>query len=276
MPINAIITAFVLLSIAIAGWRLFRSAKTWSSYQKLGRICGAFTLIVALPLLAMYGCAARLTYRFAPTSSPDGNYTGRVTELNAGAMDSFHTSVEVRSRWQIYPDEVFSSTGDPREVEPKWATNSELVIRYASGFPSDPDYPTSCEQQFKTVKITCEPVAGYALHPTLTSLRGLQLRTAIDQQYRELSEAHAFSGNAIQITDVLQTYISEGTSYLEALRTLMAAGFLVNRQSPNQDVGQYSVRATCRADVNAVLYRHGPVDSGAVQEVNGWIVVTCP
>jgi hypothetical protein len=224
----------------------------------------------------MYGCAARLTYRFAPTSSPNGKYTARVTELNGGAMDSFHTSVEVRSHWQIYPDEVFSSKGDPREVELRWATNSELVIRYASGFPSDPYDPASCEQQFKKVKITCEPIAGYALHPTPASLRGLQLRTAIDQQYGELSEERSSSENTIQITNVLQTYISEGTPYLEGLRTLMAAGFLVNRQSPNQDVAKYSLRSTCRADVNAVLYWHGPAESGAVQNIKGWVDVTCP
>jgi hypothetical protein len=62
-------------------------------------------------------------------------------------MDKFHTTVEVRSRWQISPETVFASNGNPREVEAKWPSNSELVIRYASGFPPNRDHysiPLSC------------------------------------------------------------------------------------------------------------------------------------
>jgi hypothetical protein len=83
-------------------------------------------------------------------------------------------------------------------------------------------------------------------------------------------------GNSVKITDVVVKYIPEGGPYLEALQTLMAAGFLFSRRSPNEDVGQYSVRSTCRADVNVVLDWHGPLESGVLQKVNGWIDVTCP
>ena len=170
---------------------------------------------------------------------------------------------------------MFSSEGDPREVETRWPSDSELVIRYAAGYPSDPDYPIACEQYFDRVKIICEPVAGYTLHPDPTSLRGQQLRAAIDQSYRELPGAQETMGNGVQITEVVQRYIPQGTPYLEALRTLMAAGFIVNRRSPNQDVGQYSVRSACRTNVNVMLNWHGPPDSDIVQQVNGWIDVTC-
>ena len=199
----------------------------------------------------------------------------QITELDFGP-GPFNTEVELRSRWQVFPKTVFTSHNAPEDVESKWLNNSELTIRYAAGYPNDPDYIAPCEQQFKRVKITCEPVAGYTLHPTATSLKGLQLRSAIDQRLQELSEAHAVRGKAIQITDVLLKHISEGTPYLEALRTLMAAGFLGNRQSPNQDAWQYSVRSTCRADVNVVVNWNGPPESGVVQKVDVWIDVTCP
>jgi hypothetical protein len=199
----------------------------------------------------------------------------QITELDFGP-GTFNTEVELRSRWQVFPKTVFASHNAPGDIEAKWLSNSELILRYAAGYPNDPDYPVPCEPQFKSVKIVCESVAGYTLHPTPTSSRGQQLRVAIDQRYREISDAHTIRGNAVQITDILLRYISAGMSYLEALRTLMAAGFLVNRHSPGQDVAHYSPRSTCRADVNVVLYWDGPTDSGVVQKVNGWIDVTCP
>ena len=86
------------------------------------------------------------------------------------AMDSFHTRVEVRSHWQIYPDEVFSSTGDPREVEPKWATNSELVIDMLPVFLRTLITLLRVRSNSETVKITCEPVGGVHASPYLDLL----------------------------------------------------------------------------------------------------------
>jgi len=64
-----------------------------------------------------------------------------------------------------FPKTVFYSHGAPSEIEAKWLSNSELMIRYASGYPADSDYPELFMPQFKTVKITCEPVEGYSLLP---------------------------------------------------------------------------------------------------------------
>ena len=89
----------------------------------------------------------------------------QITELNFGAMDRFHTAVQVRSRWQIYPETVFASNGAPSEVEVKWPSDSELVIRYAPGVPPNRYDPLWCAQQYKRLRITCEPVDGYSLHP---------------------------------------------------------------------------------------------------------------
>ena len=275
MQMNEFVPVFVLLAAAFCGWKLLRFVRFRSVVIKVvGSVSGIGILLVSGCLLLFYGRRMAITNRSAPSASPDHEHIAQVISRELGP-GPFYTEVQLRSRWQVWPETVFTSDVPPQEIETRWPSRSELVIRYAAGYPSDPDYPVPCEQQFRRVKITCEPVAGYALHPNTTSLRGQQLRAAIDRRYRELSEAHAIGGNAIQITDVMQKYISEGMSYLEALRTLMAAGFLVNRQSPDQDVGRYSVRSTCRADVKVVLYWHGPTDSGVVQKVNGWIDVTC-
>jgi hypothetical protein len=276
MQINEFIPGVVLLAAVFCGWHLIRFVRSRSKVLKVaGRVSGGGILAVSFCLLLLYGCAMSQKYRSAPSFAPDRKHMTQVTELDFGP-GPFNTAVELRSRWQVFPKIVFASSNAPNDVEPNWLSDSDLVIRYAAGYPSDPDYLVPCEQQFKSVKITCEPVAGYALHPSPTALRGQQLRAAIDQRYREMSDAHIRNGNAIQIIDILLRYIPEGTSYVQGLQTLMAAGFVFNRESPDQAVGQYSVASTCRADVNVVLHWHGPTNSGVLQKVNGWMDVACP
>jgi hypothetical protein len=276
MQPNEFVPFFVLLAAIFGGWKLIRFVRSRSKLSRIaGHFCSVLIFVASGFLLFLYGCGLAKRYRSVPCFSPDRGYMAQITELDFGP-GPFNTEVELRSRRQVFPKTVLASHNAPEDIEAKWLSNSELIIRYAAGYPNDPNYPVPCEQQFKSVKIACEPVTGYTLHPTPTSLRGQQLRVAIDQRYREISDAHASRGNAVQITDVLLRYISEGMSYLEALRTLMAAGFLVSRHSPDQDVGHYSLRSTCRADVNVVLHWDGPTDSGVVQKVNGWIDVTCP
>jgi hypothetical protein len=276
MQANEFVPFFMLLAAVLVGWMLIRFVRSRSRSSRIvGYLCSVLIFVGSGLSLLLYGCGLAKKYRSVPCFSPDSRYMAQITELDFGPSP-FNTEVELRSHWQVFPKTVFTSHNAPEDVEAKWLNGSELHIRYAAGYPNDPDYSAPCEQQFKRVKITCEPVAGYTLRPDATSLRGQQLRAAIDQRYRELSDVHAITGGAVQITEIVVRYISEGTSYLQALQTLMAAGFLVNRHSPNQDVGRYSVRSTCRADVNVVLNWHGPTDSGVVQKVNGWIDVTCP
>ncbi len=276
MQPNEFVPFFVVLTAGFCGWMFIRFLHSRSKLpENAGILLGTGILVMSGCLLLFYGSGMAKKYRSAPSFAPDRKHMAQIKELDFGP-GPFNSEVELRSRWQVFPKSVFASHNAPEDIEAKWLSNSELIIRYAAGYPNDPDYPVPCDQQFKGVKIACEPVAGYTLHPTPTSLRGQQLRVAIDQRYKEMSDAHGIRGNTVQITDVLLRYISEGMSYLEALRTLMAAGFLVNRHSPDQDVGHYSLRSTCRADVNVVLHWDGPTDSGVVQKVNGWIDVTCP
>src|SRR5262249_50726828 len=150
-------------------------------------------------------CSMTKEYRSALSFSPDRKYTSQVTELDFGP-GPFHTEVQLRSRWHVFPKVVFVSHNAPDDIEAKWLGDSELVIRYAAGYPNDHDYPVPCQQHFKNVTIICQPVVGYALHPSPTMVRGQQLRAAIDQRYKEVSDAHVIKGNAVQITDVLLAY----------------------------------------------------------------------
>ena len=163
MQPNEFIPGVVLLAAAFCGWKLIRFVRSRSMVSKIaGRATGAGILVISGCLLMLYGCAMTFKYRSAPSFSPDRKHMAQVTELNFGP-GPFNTGVELRSRWQVFPEIVLFSHDDPRETEAKWTSNSELVIRYATGAGSDDDYP--CTRQFKTVKITCAPVEGYTLHP---------------------------------------------------------------------------------------------------------------
>ena len=165
MQPNEFIPGVVLLAAVFCGWWLIRFVRSRSMVAKIaGRATGAGILFMSGFLLLMYGCSMELKYRSAPSFSSDRKYMAQVTELNFGP-GPFNTGVELRSRWQFFPETVFFSHGAPTEVETKWARNSELVIRYAAGFGPDGDSPLLCMPQFKTVKITCEPVEGFTLHP---------------------------------------------------------------------------------------------------------------
>ena len=73
-------------------------------------------------------------------------------------MDRFHTRVEVRSRWQIYPQVVFSSEDDPREVDLRWNDNAHLIVRYTE--PENYNVHAECSTAAKDVLISYEPKPG--------------------------------------------------------------------------------------------------------------------
>jgi len=126
--------------------------------KSTGTIFGISIIVVSGCFLPVYSCAMTVKFRSTPIVSPDGRHIARITELDEGAMDSFHTTVEVRSHWHVYPDEVFHSENHPRDVQAKWVNNSELLIRYAS--PADHNVYADCVTPLHDVKITCQPLEG--------------------------------------------------------------------------------------------------------------------
>jgi len=166
MQPNEFILGFVLLALVYGGWRLVRFARSRSKLSQIaGTLSGSIIVVLSGCLLLLYGCGMVLKYRSVPSYSPNGKYMAQVTELDFGAVDMFHTTVELYSRWHFFPKAVFTSYGDPREVEVRWLSDSQVVIRYASGFRPNQAFPSRCAQHFKTVNITCEPVEGYRIHP---------------------------------------------------------------------------------------------------------------
>ena len=164
MQPDEFIPGFMLLAAAFCGWKLTRFVSSRSKVSENARLfCGTGILVITGCLLLFYGYGMAKKYRSAPSFAPDRKHMAQITELEFGP-GPFNTSVELRSRWQLFPTTVFDSHGDPREIEAMWRSNSELVIRYASGYASDRDYPLLCMHELKTVKITCEPVEGYTLH----------------------------------------------------------------------------------------------------------------
>jgi len=184
MQPNEFVPFFVLLAAVFGGWKLFLFARSRSNFSRIaGYIFSILIFVASSFLLFLYGCGLAQRYRSGPYFSPDGGYMAQITELDFGP-GPFNTEVELRSRWQLFPKTVFASHNAPEVIEAEWLSNSELIIRYAAGYPGDPDYPVPCKRQFKGVKIACDPIAGYTLHPTPTSSRGqheLQLISAIEK-----------------------------------------------------------------------------------------------
>jgi hypothetical protein len=137
MQPNEFIPGFVLLAIAFCGWSLIRFVRSCSKMFKIaGRLSGGGILAMSFCLLLIYGCTMSIKYRSAPNFAPDHKHIAQVTELDFGP-GPFNTDVQLRSRWQIFPKTVFFSHGCPEDIETNWRDGSNLVIRYAAGYPSD-------------------------------------------------------------------------------------------------------------------------------------------
>ena len=157
----------LLAAAAIALWLLPRNSR-WR-WKLLGRIaagilmCGsALTL-----LLFLFGSAMCGRYEFPPISSRDGKLTAEVSEEDCGAVDSFHSSVNLWQDRQGFFMHLFGRRGhltrvftvghDPRLIDLSWKDDRTLLIRY----PSDSPYPTEfrCQSQWEGIQIEC---VGYA------------------------------------------------------------------------------------------------------------------
>jgi len=155
MQLNEIFPGVILLAVALGGWKLSRLVRERSRFARIvGRVGGISLVVVSLCVLLMYSCAMAFEYRSAPVVSPDGKHSARITELNAGAMDSFHTQVELSSRWRVYPVVVFRSENHPKDVEVRWGDNSHLMVQYA--FSADYNPYAQCSTMANNITITCE------------------------------------------------------------------------------------------------------------------------
>ena len=93
-----LVAGLLLGAIAVGLWHLTRnSRKQWKVLARIGAV--ALVCISALVLLLfLFSGAMCGRYDFAPVSSPDGGLVAQVSEEDCGAVDSFHSSVQL---WRL-------------------------------------------------------------------------------------------------------------------------------------------------------------------------------
>ena len=152
---------------AIGLWHLRRH------FQRVGRLfatIGAVALasmFALLMLLFVFGGAMCGRYDFSPVSSPDGLRVASVSEEDCGAVDSFHSSVQLSRRerggflnafrTRVHSATVFRVGHDPRLLELKWKGANVLIIRYPNDSRSPEEF--GCQSEWDNVQIEC---VGYA------------------------------------------------------------------------------------------------------------------
>jgi len=162
-----LLAAGIMVSAAVVLWYLPRnSRRLWKITARIA--AGSLICASALPLLALLFTSAMCgRYEFPPVLSTDGKLAAQVSEEDCGAVDSFHSSVNL---WQqgeglfahIFGKRtqsitVFTVGHDPRLIDLSWKDGHTLLIRY----PSDSSNPAEfrCQSQWQAVRIECD---GYA------------------------------------------------------------------------------------------------------------------
>jgi hypothetical protein len=107
---------------------------------------------------AMCGC-----YDFPPVSTRDGQLAARLSEVDCGAVDSFHSSVQLQWNRRGLISRLFGKHGnsttvftighDPRLIDLRWKDDRTLLIRY----PNDSRYfqEFRCQSEWEGVHIVC-------------------------------------------------------------------------------------------------------------------------
>lgn len=158
------ISAIILGLAAIGVWRLSRGRTR--ATKVLIRICAsAIVVIFALSLMAfLFTGAVCGRYDFPPVRAPNGIWVAAVSEEDCGAMDSFHSSVEIWSRKhtlrnpfgsRMLSSTIFTIGHDPRLLKLQWNGSSILVIRYPNDSRSPDEFV--CQSRRKSVQIECIP-----------------------------------------------------------------------------------------------------------------------
>ena len=159
------VAALLLAGIAIGVLIIARRRRTvWKIFAGVGAavlaLGSALLLLMFLFVGAMCG-----RHDFPPVSSPNGDRVASVTEEDCGAVDHFHSAVQLRQydhatiwhpfRGRGHAATVFTVGQAPELLELDWGGPHALVIRY----PNDSRYPEEfrCQSQWQDVQIKCVP-----------------------------------------------------------------------------------------------------------------------
>ena len=149
-------------AVAVALWHLTRkSQRYWKLSARIGAV--ALTCISALTLLGfLFRGAMCGRYDFPPVSSADGRLIAQVSEVDCGAVDSFHSSVQLwREKQGIsahlfgkreHSMTVFTIGHDPQLLELEWKGRM-LLIHYPNDSRSLDEF--RCQSKWDDVQIDC-------------------------------------------------------------------------------------------------------------------------
>lgn len=162
-----LLAAGLLAATAVALWYLSRNSR---KLLKLTARIAASALVCAsaLSLLGfLFRGAMCGQYEFPPISSGDGKRLAQVSEVDCGAVDHFHSSVQLWQQREGFfahlfgkranATTVFTVGDDPRLIDLSWKDNRTVLIRYPIGSRYVEEY--HCESGWDGVRIEC---IGYA------------------------------------------------------------------------------------------------------------------
>ena len=162
-----LLVAGLLAATSIALWYVPRnSRRLWKLTARIA--AGILICASALPLLGfLFSSAMCGRYEFPPISSSDGKLAAEVSEEDCGAVDSFHSSVNLGQHWEgffahlfgkrAHSTTVFTVGHDPRLIDLSWTDDRTLLIRYPSDFRNPAEF--SCQSQWEGIRVEC---VGYA------------------------------------------------------------------------------------------------------------------
>jgi len=160
-----LVAALLVAAMAIGLWIVGRRGRgVWKIFAGIGAavLASGSALLILLFLFTAAMCGR---YDFPPVSSADGGLVASVSETDCGAVDSFHSTVQVWRKnrstllhpfgGRVYVTTIFTVGHDPRLLDLEWDGPHALVIRY----PNDSRYPEEfrCQSQWQDVQIKCVP-----------------------------------------------------------------------------------------------------------------------
>src|SRR5664279_565870 len=162
-----LLSAVILAATACVLWFLPRnSQRLWKLTIRIP--AGILMCASALTLLGfLFRGAMCGRYEFPPILSRDGRLVTQLSEVDCGAVDSFHSSVQLwRNRRgsfmhlfgkQGHSTTIFTVGHDPRLIVVVWKDDRTLLIRY----PNDSRYAEEfrCQPEWEGIHIEC---VGYA------------------------------------------------------------------------------------------------------------------
>ena len=161
------LASLVLVFLGLFLWKLARKRHwVWKALAGFGcALLGVSSVGLVLAFLFAHLMCGQ--YMLPEVLSPAAGAVARITEFDCGAVDGFHSSVELRSnqlkltapglRKRLLFSEVFAADQAPTLIGLTWTGEHELLIQYSR---LDPQHLASfhCEPLWQDIRINCQAV----------------------------------------------------------------------------------------------------------------------